>query len=229
MKFIPLNNTKLIKYLNNLIDGFFDRKDIQLNLSRLKPSTDQLQPSRYSCSDEYLYEAFKHKVNDYGFPRSSLGTGMGKNAYEHGFEAYITTLDKISKVGMFLGTPRNALTMIYPNNGFIGWHHNGNAPGYNILMTYSQDGDGYFKYFDKTKNQIVEMKDPVGWSVKVGYYPDERTETDRVYWHCAATKKARMSIAWVLNHRDMWINMIEDITNGSYDKDVIAQSHMNTQ
>jgi hypothetical protein len=132
----------------------------------------------------------------------------------------------VDKIGLYLGTPTNALTMAYPDKGFIGWHHNGNAPGFNILMTYSQDGDGCFKYYDCFEKKIVTMPDVVGWSVKVGYYPDERKETERVYWHCAETKKQRISVAWVINHRPMWENMIDSITEGDFDKSVLHQFQM---
>ncbi len=93
-------------------------------------------------------------------------------------------------------------------------------------MTYSQDGDGCFKYWDWVEKKIVTHPDPVGWSVKVGYYPDERKETERVYWHCAETKKQRISVAWVINHREMWIDMINTISEGTYDPAVLKQNHM---
>ena len=226
MQFIPIKNTRLTSLLQNITSNLFDQPNIKKVLSTVKARRDDLVPSLNPVSDEYLFEAMKLNIRDWGFPRSAKGTGMGKNAMEYGYEEFIDTQKKISKVGLFLGTPNNALTMFYPDNGFIGWHHNGNAPGYNILLTYSQDGDGCFKYYDRLTQQIVIHKDPVGWSAKVGYYPSEKTETERVYWHAAETKKARLSIAWVINQREMWKNMISDISNGQYDEKVLHQSQM---
>lgn len=226
MEFIPLKNERLKTILDSIIDGFFTNTDVQAALKRVVTKKDSLIPDLYPCSDEYLYQAMKHPIEEFGYPRGDRGTGMGKNGADFNWEKFLPVQHRISKVGMFLGTPANALTMLYPDNGYIGWHHNGNAPGYNILITHSQDGNGRFKYFHREKQQIVTHEDPVGWSVKVGYYANQRSEADRVYWHCAETSKARMSIAWIINHREMWKNMINEISNGEFDQEVLNQHQM---
>lgn len=224
MQFIPLKNPRLTKLLQNITDVLYQEKYVKL-IAKTRDRKDSMQPQNYGCSDEYLHEAFKHRVTAYGFPQSCLGMGMKE--YEPALlevtKPIHNTIDRISN---FIGSPTNALTMAYPDNGYIGWHHNGNAPGYNILMTYSQDGDGCFKYWDSVDKKIITHPDPVGWSVKVGYYPNERTETERVYWHCAETKKQRISVAWVINHREMWKDMINTISDGTYDPVVLEQKHM---
>lgn len=225
MNFIPLKNPRLIKYLQNITDLLY-RDDYRKLISKVRPQVDSLIPRLYPCSDEYLYKAQQLKLEEYGFPRSSLGLGMKE--YNPELLEVIDPIAKITgRIGSFLGSYVNALTMAYPDKGYIGWHHNGNASGYNILMTYSQDGDGCFKYFDRKNNQIITLKDEPGWTVKVGYYPNQRTQSDRVYWHCAETKKQRISVAWVLDHRDMWENMINTISDGEYDKKVLFQDQMN--
>lgn len=224
MQFISLNNQKLISYLQSTIEFLYSDQSKKI-ISRTLPQKDSLLPDLDPCSDEYLLKAMEHKIPEYGYPRAALGLGMKENNDSYLF--FEPVIKKVQRIGNFLGTPTNALTMAYPDNGYIGWHHNGNAPGYNILMTYSQDGDGWFKYWDKDKKEIVTHIDKPGWSVKVGYYPSQKTETDRVYWHAAKTKKQRISLAWVLDHRDMWENMIESITEGDYDKNILKQNHMN--
>jgi len=226
LNFIPLQNQRLISYLQNLTEVVYSDK-LKSIISKYRPHFDNLQPGAHSCDDSYLLKAFELKLEDYGFPRSSLGCGM-RDADIHNME-FIDGVQKfVSKIGNFLGTPNNALVMAYPDKGFIGWHHNGNAPGYNILMTYSQDGDGFFKYWDTESKSIVTMPDKKGWSVKVGYYPDQVKARDKVYWHCASTNKQRLSVAWVLDHRGMWENMINTITNGEFDQTVLQQKQMPT-
>jgi hypothetical protein len=39
----------------------------------------------------------------------------------------------------------------------------------------------------------------------------------------AETKKQRITLAWVLDYKDMWANLIDDITQGDYDQSVIDQ------
>lgn len=226
MQFIPLNNKRLNQLLDRVIERVYKPEYVRV-ITNARPHQDTLQPDIYACSDEYLHKAFKLPVTEYGFPRSAHGMGMKEVAPEiHQFFEPIQKL--VEKIGLYIGTPTNALVMAYPDNGFIGWHHNGNAPGFNILMTYSQDGDGCFKYWDREKNEIITMPDQPGWTVKVGYYPSDRKkeERDKVYWHCAETKKQRISLAWVIDHRPMWENMINSITDGSFDTKVLAQQQM---
>ena len=220
MRPIPLKSARLTTLLSNITNEFFKPEAVKI-ISKAQPKLDELQPGVDSCSDEYLEAALKMPVREYGYPRACLGHGMDNTGF-HNWEIFDTARRQVKRVGNFLGTPVVALTMIYPDNGYIGWHHNGNAPGYNILMSYSQDGDGYFSWYDRHTKQINKIQDTPGkWTVKVGYYPNERSETERVYWHCAATKKQRISVAFILNHRDMWLSMINAISEGDYDKEYV--------
>lgn len=219
MRPIPLKNERLVTLLSTLTDICYTPTVMQY-AAKFKSRRDDLIPEHYGVSDEYLRTALTKKITDFGFPRTSLGMGM--NGVPTDRIDIIDPIEKqVKKVGKFLGTHVNALTMIYPDKGFIGWHHNGNAPGYNILMSYSQDGEGDFRYYDKKEDKIVVLNDTPGWFVKVGYYPSERSETERIYWHAAQTKKQRVSVAWIINHRPMWLSMIEEITGGDYDKDFV--------
>ena len=52
---------------------------------------------------------------------------------------------------------------MYPPGGYISWHNNANASAYNLIFTWSETGDGYFKYIDgETKEEIVIKDKPVG-------------------------------------------------------------------
>lgn len=221
MKNIPLKNGRLETLLSNTIKLFYTGEAKKIT-DEVKERKDTLIKDHHACSDEYLFEAFKLNVKDFGYPRAAHGCNVlevNKNTL-HRVELPIIQKN-VSSIGQFLGTPVNALTMSYPDNGYIGWHHNGNAPGHNILFSYSQDGDGNFSFWDYDTKSIVRLYDKPGWNVKVGYYPSERTETDRVYWHMAQTKKHRVSIAFIINQKEMWKNMIDEITLGDYDENII--------
>ncbi len=226
MQFLPVRNTRLLSLLQNLTDTFFNDDAVKNILNNSFKTIDQDISEHHPVSDEYLKKALELKLKDYGFPRAANGFGMGKTGPEDNWKDFIPYQVKISSIGKFLGSPYNALTMLYPNDGYIGWHHNGNASGYNILLTYSQDGNGCFKYYRQKTKEIIELPDIKGWSAKVGYYPNDRTETEKVYWHSAKTEKARISIAWILNHKKMWENMIADISNNDFDRQILKQEHM---
>lgn len=226
MKFIPLKSAKLLKHLTTITDQLYEERLVKI-IAKTKKRGDNLITNFHPCSDDYLFKAFEHKITDFGFPRACLGMGMQNNQGDPYLGEVTVHIEKaVNNIMRYLGSPTNALTMAYPDKGFIGWHHNGNAPGFNILMTYSQDGDGYFKYYDYDSKSIVTMPDTKGWSVKVGYYPHEVKEKEKVYWHCASTAKQRISVAFILNHRDMWENMIDTISEGTYDKSVLSQQQM---
>lgn len=223
MKEVCLRSQRLTKILSGITEDVFKEE----NLKRLseeakrKERKDNLIADLHSASDEYFRKALKYPLKDFGFPRSTLGIGTLSTDGDNSRFFHDLVSKKLMRLQNTVGSPQNALCMLYPDDGYIGWHHNGNAPGYNVLFSYSQDGDGYFKYYDKEKDEVVYMYDKPGWNVKCGYYPSEVKEPNRVYWHAAATKKARLSIAFVMFNRDMWINMIEYITDNDYDKQAL--------
>jgi len=221
MRPVPLKSDHLQTLLSN-ITRLCHSDEFKKVADRVAPRLDSLiDNEKYPAySDEYLREALKLKSSEFGYPRGVLGFGTGHENYTN-YKMFSPLEKQVKKISGFLGTPKNALTMVYPENGFIGWHHNGNAPGYNILLTYSQDGDGCFKYYDKAADEIVTIQDKPGWQVKVGYYPNQAKEKERIYWHAAQTKKQRISVAWIIDHRPMWINMISEISKGDYDKDFV--------
>lgn len=221
MKSIKLKNDRLKTILSSTTEYFYSDSVRELS-KKCKERKDNLIKECHPTSDEYLYAAFKHPIKQYGFPRALLGAGAGDMLNISPKDDNLLAISKITaRLKRYLGTQREALSMYYPEDGYIGWHHNGNAPGYNILVSYSIDGDGGFSFWDYETKSIKTIKDNVGWNVKVGYYPNERKEPERVYWHMAKTKNPRVSIAWVIDQKDMWKNMIDEITEGDYDHDDI--------
>lgn len=214
---IRLNNKKLTSLLLNITDEYFSDEIVNLFSTENFIKEDDLIPEFHSCSDEYFNKARTFPIPEYGFPRSC--NGVSESALNAGnYDTFDSIRKKIKKISSFLGTQRLALSMLYPDEGYIGWHHNGNAPGYNILLTYSKDGDGYFKYYDYETEDFVILQDNPGWNVRVGYYPDQRKQPDKIFWHCAKTVKQRITMAWVIDHKNMWENLIDDISGGDYDK-----------
>lgn len=221
MKSIKLKNARLETLLLPIIDLFYN-DDIRKITDKGRIREDALIKEFHPVSEEYLYKAFTLKLSDFGYPRGVKGISLTDLQTLNPREKNVVEIPKtISRLSRFLGTHHNALVMYYPEDGYIGWHHNGNAPGYNILMTYSLDGDGGFSFWDYSTKSIKTIPDKVGWSVKVGYYPNIKKEPNRVYWHMAKTKSPRVSVAWVLDQKEMWKNMIDEITGGDYDHDDI--------
>lgn len=222
MKSIELKNPRLEKLLSHTTELFYS-DDIKNLMNKCRDRADNLITDCHPTSEEYLLKAFKLKLSDYSFPRACRGCTI--ETILQGIAPNSVTANEIKKttkrLGRTLGTEREALSMYYPEDGFIGWHHNGNAPGYNLLVSYSLDGDGGFSYWDYKTKSVKTIFDRPGWNVKVGYYPNQRKEPERVYWHMAKTKRVRVSVAWIIDQKEMWKNMIDEITGGDYDHDDI--------
>ena len=220
---IPIKQKKLQEVLDSLTDDFLNDTIIDLCNTEMYVTKDSLISEEiHPCSDEYFNKARTFPVPQYAFPRACRG--ISENAlHASDYGKYDTIRNSMKKMVKYLGVTRNALSMVYPDNGYIGWHHNGNASGFNILLTYSIDGDGYFKYYDYSSENFVVLQDNPGWNVRVGYYPDENKHPDKVFWHCAETKKKRITAAFVIQHRGMWEDFIEEISCGEYDKSILSK------
>lgn len=221
MKRISINNDQLLSMLNDIAKSTIEDEGLisKANDTQLK---DQLISDLHPTSEQYLFKALESNKHEFGFPRAAHGIGMKEYFTELSVknddsEQVFDVQRKIDRLTTFLAARNNALAMIYPPKGYIGWHHNGNAPGYNILLTYSIDGDGDFSYWDYDKKEIVVMPDIPGWSAKVGFYP-HAGKTDKVFWHKANTNKQRITIAFVVPDKIMWLDMIDEITDGKFNE-----------
>ena len=112
----------------------------------------------------------------------------------------------------FLGSRNAGIFTYYPPNGYISWHNNANAPGYNILFTWSETGDGYFAYRDKN-NQTVKVHDKKGWSAKMCYFPSF-SEDIGTFYHAASTNCRRITCAYRFEDGEaIWKDLKEDLEN----------------
>lgn len=223
---IPLTGQKLQSLLTNITN--FCLSDEMLSIAReqakLRNLTDKNIPSLHPASDAYLYEIMKRKPEDFGYPTATYGMSIDmKMMHSAKFMEHSKEYEKLAKrLATFLGIPVNAVACIYPEDGFMGWHHNGNASGYNVLFSYSTDGEGSFDYWDQTEKKIVEMKDTVGWSAKVGRFPGYADGYDRLFWHRARTKNPRITLGWIINEKSLWVDMIKEISGGDFDQRVLT-------
>lgn len=125
-------------------------------------------------------------------------------------------LDVIEKLAIEFTLKKNALFTVYPPGGFISWHNNANAPAYNFIFTWSETGDGWFKWYDMEKQEIITIPDKAGWQCKAGYFGPYEGPKEALCYHAARTNCLRMTIAFTLSMGELsqglqdWI--IEDIS-----------------
>ena len=187
MKEIELNNPEVKEILNGFLDWF---KSIDTNLIKLngKPDTDE-----YYTSEEYF--ELVNKPDHVGFPEEGYGFQVSKGAKERPdiFEPLkLWTKNELVRI---FGANNNSLTSYYPPKGFVGWHTNYDATAYQVLFTWSKTGNGYFKYYDKEKDEIVTIQDVPGWQCRHYYFGPE-DEPHNHCWHSAYAGDERITLAY---------------------------------
>tara|TARA_B100001093_G_scaffold508198_1_gene569953 strand:+ start:23713 stop:24378 length:666 start_codon:yes stop_codon:yes gene_type:complete len=149
--------------------------------------------------------------NHSGWPDCSMLVDY-KNIYDERINRN-ETIRHCEDLTLELGASNNSLACYYPKNGYIGWHHNANAHGYNVLFTYNDCNGGYFEEYDIKSDKYIRHKDGIGWTAKTGYFGSHR-EPEKKVWHCAANHKGRrITISYIIDQYDMWMDMIDELDN----------------
>lgn len=202
MRFIDLN-PEILEILNRHSEWFFDQDLSELYIDQRGDSERE-----HSRSFEYLKEMLekpmgKGEGEHHGPPEvvRNAHFGPGSKCPQKFKDESSRFNDELVK---FLGAKYSAVHVFYPEDGYMGWHNNWDAPGYNILFNYNK-GDGYFEYWDG--EIITTLPDWQGWSAKVGYYGGQ----DEPFWHCAGGGP-RITLGFVIPDKNMWEMMVEDIT-----------------
>ena len=181
--------------------------------------------SEASTSVAYLNQ-INHVFHN-GFPPDMHGldlnyTNLKRNPGAVPAEAFqrIRTLDLQldDKLQMILGAKACALKAIYPPKGYIAWHTNWNAPGFNIVLTYSAGGNGYWRHIQPSatstlipnEKNLVQIDDSPGWHCKVGYFGGKQ-EVEKILWHSAFTNELRMTVSYVIENKAIWENMVSEL------------------
>jgi len=178
----------------------------------------------YFTSDQY-FEKIKNQGRDHdGFPEVIVAHSFGENNLRFseninsqvvGGEINKHLMGTIEKLATTFCLKKNALFAIYPPGGYISWHNNANAPAYNFIFTWSETGDGWFKYWDTTKNEMITIQDKKGWQCKAGYFGSYSQPKESLCYHAARTDCLRMTIAFTLSMDEVSIGLqdwiIEDI------------------
>lgn len=191
--------SELLKVLDSFSDWFFQQDRSAFDL-RGKTTN-----AEYYCSQEYLEK--RQREGHSGYPDGAKGIDfqMMRGFDLEKFYPKIQEVDTAIKT--FICSRRCALKMYYPADGFIDWHTNENAYGYNVLFTYSLTGDGAFLYQNPTTKEIVTIPDKQGWNMKVGLYDKH---DGAPLWHAAWTNSERLTWGYILDELG-WENLVEEL------------------
>ena len=210
MKWVNIENKEFLDILTDYSDWFFASDYSKLAEISNHWGRHRGMDVEEACSEKYLKHIVDKDGKHIGWPEVTKSVDIASDEQvpkDH--KQKRNELDQ--ELCQFLGAKNQAVNVFYPEGGYMGWHNNWNAPGYNILLSYSKTGNGFFRYLDPLTKEIITMEDKPGWTCKVGYYGKGR-EPDKVYYHCAGTYEPRVTLGFIIPHLDLWRNMIEDIS-----------------
>jgi len=220
MRDIKINNQEVLDILNDYKDWLIPKYyngDIDRDLD-LK-CKEHIREDW--ISDDYLQSIIAKDRGHDGYPpsmRSYTGTmpDSGREFKKESVPYRDKTLEMNTKLMQQLSARKNSLATLYPPGGWIAWHNNANVPGYNVLFSWSETGDGWFDYWDLEKKERVHMPDVKGWQCKMGYF-GSYDEPERLCYHAASTECLRISVAYVfaapfqVSGEGIWQDVIDDI------------------
>ena len=205
---IPINNTDILESLNKFL-WFYDNRN----------NRDWKLWGKDKDRHHFVGDAHKDTIismgrNHDGFPESGHYYNF-KPQNENASFIPSETLQHYNTINTEmqekLCTKHNALCVMYPPGGYISWHNNANASAYNLVFTWSETGDGYFKYIDGETKEEVVMQDVPGWQCKASYFGAYDEPAHKLVYHTASTDCWRITVSYVFNREEMSLGLQEDV------------------
>lgn len=208
MKSFEIRNERVISLLEQIRYLYRDKYDVQQTNNMLGSDDDD---HNYWLSETYRDAIIGMGTNHHGGPANARSYALKPDHYKGNNPEYASDFNNVSNDIMTeLGIRVNALSQLYPPQGFISWHNNADAPGYNLIFTWSETGDGWFKYIDEDGKEVT-MQDTKGWSLKAGYFGDY--DDGKLCYHAAYTNCWRMTHSFVVGDSyEYWADCIAYIS-----------------
>jgi hypothetical protein len=210
---IPINNPYVKEALNNFL-WYYENKDLVMKtIKRIGNTKSRKQFTSKKYLDNLVFMGRDHNgypedMCSYELKADKLKSNIKDNT--HAAELIKRYSDYNTELCSILCTKNNALTTMYPPNGFIGWHNNANASAYNLIFSWSETGDGHFQYIDGETGEIIIMKDRKGWNCKAGYFGSYNEHESKLVYHSAETDCWRMTVSYMFNRTEMSANIQEE-------------------
>lgn len=225
---VPINNEELIETLDKFLWFYKEREKIDKYI-RVTCEEDVGQKERWT-TEKHLNEIMDQAEGHEGFPDYLVAYQLDAEKIIHQVRDFQQQGDVIetkqkswlaeatknysewnSEIIEILCVRNNALAVLYPPGGYISWHNNANASAYNFIFTWSETGEGCFKYVDGMTGETVIVQDKPGWQCKAGYFGAYGEPMENLVYHSASTDCWRMTISFMLDRTDLSLDMQEDV------------------
>jgi hypothetical protein len=214
MKSVNIRNREILDILNEFLEMWWDKKETDLTKFYLGAND--------SNRENYINDEYKNRIMNMGsahdgFPEKlkgySIKLDVNQNPRLSDLNINRDYLKINEKLQQTLSTRHNALCAVYPPGGFISWHNNANASAYNLIFTWSENGDGYWKHADPYTGKDVVVQDVPGWQCKAFYFGAYEDTPEDIVYHMASTDCWRMTVSYTFDrlHKQFWEDVIEEI------------------
>lgn len=194
MSEVTIRNSELLEVLNGFSDEMLSKPSYNDEKYWTFREWQDIGKGEFYCSRDYLDECLS-RDELVGPPDRYFAQPISKMVREDK-EMWEGFMQKVKyDFASELGAHTSALLSYYPPGGFVGWHTNYDANAYQILFTWSETGDGYFRYYDKQKDEIVTIQDVPGWQCRHFYFGAGHEE-DLHCWHSAYAGCQRITLAY---------------------------------
>lgn len=192
MSEVIIRNKELLATLDSFVEGMFSIDGYDDPKYQAFSTEEDKTKGEYYCSEEFLRECLEGEL--IGAPHRHFAQPISlmvrKDPEKWGEYMQRVKFDFAAEIGAHT----SALLSYYPPGGFVCWHTNYDASAYQVLFTWS-DGNGYFRYYDKAKDEIVTIPDVKGWQCRHYYFGSEN-EPDHHCWHAAYAGGQRITLAY---------------------------------
>ena len=211
LKHVEVNNPELLEILNQYaelhkLEGFEENCHLT--------SAQNIRQRPYYVGHDYKQEIIDQGRAHEGFPDEMVAYNLKTSDKNHKifssdadpiFKRDLTHLlgDLNARMMNFLSTKHNALCAVYPPGGFISWHNNANAPGYNLVFSYSEGGEGYFEYVHPETKEVIRCEDESGkWTCKAAFF-GPYDEPEKLLYHAASSEDSwRVTVSYIFDWSD---------------------------
>lgn len=202
---IEIKNKNLLAELDILLDEFYSRygeeeKEILLESKSVTRGAIETshRHNEWWCSEQRLRELLGNAHLHIGPPSDYRAVPVAM-LQEHNPDKWKGFYEKwrFDFCQQILGAASCALFNFYPPKGITGWHTNWDANAYQILLTWSKTGDGFFTY--KEGDKVIVVPDKPGWACR-WYYFGRKDEPDHHCWHAAYAGCDRITLAFKITN-----------------------------
>ena len=209
-----------VKLKNNYVLEIL--KNIEENLIPAINSLTYFDEDKKTNAKKYTSEEYCHKIiskgrDHQGLPEAAYHLSVLSSKHFSKLEGWDNTLEPLIfsesiKLQEYLSSNNQALFAYYPPEGYIGWHNNADAPGYNVLFTWSETGDGWFAYKDDD-GKTIKVQDERGWTCKMMHFASYYDKKNRnPMYHTAYTNCKRITMAFRFEEsQNIWNDLMEDL------------------